>query len=133
MNDEIEQDRLPTLDNVLSLESVEEILYAIHKNAKITIPKDDPIIYAALLQAGVIRNLLANQFTEHDRFLEMLDERIIAVEQQLNRLEIIQDKMQATIDKADVFLEATKRMIIERAEIEGKPINPAPKKKWFGI
>lgn len=132
MTDEIERDRLPSLDDILSLESVEEILYAIHKNAKITIPKDDPVIYAALLQAGVMRNLLANQFVEHDRLLEMLDERIIAIEQKFNRLEVIQEQIQNTIDKADVFLEATKRMIIERAEIEGKPLNPTPKKRWFG-
>lgn len=132
MNDEIERDRLPTLDDVLSSESVENILYAIHKNAQITIPKDDPVVYAALLQAGVMRNLLAKQFSENDRMLEMIDERINAMSAQLDRAEAIQTKMQETIDKADVFLEAAKRLIIERAELEGKPLN-TEKKKFFGI
>lgn len=132
MNDEIERDRLPNLDDVLSLKSVEEILYAIHKNAQITIPKDDPIVYAALLQAGVMRNLLAKQFNEHDRMLEMIDERINAIAVQLDRAETIQTKMQETIDKADVFLEAAKRLIIERAELEGRPLETTKKKK-FGI
>ena len=130
MNDEIERDRLPILDDVLSLKSVEEILYAIHKNAQITIPKDDPIVYAALLQAGVIRNLLAKQFSEHDRMLEMVDERINAITVQLDRAEAIQTKMQETIDKADVFLEAAKRLIIERAELEGRPLETNKKKKF---
>lgn len=132
MNDEIERDRLPTLDDVLSSESVENILYAIHKNAQITIPKDDPVVYAALLQAGVMRNLLAKQFSENDRMLEMIDERINAMSAQLDRAEAIQTKMQETIDKADVFLEAAKRLIIERAELEGKPLN-TEKKKFFGM
>lgn len=132
MNDEIERDRLPTLDDVLSSESVENILYAIHKNAQITIPKDDPVVYAALLQAGVMRNLLAKQFSENDRMLEMIDERINAISAQLDRAEAIQTKMQETIDKADVFLEAAKRLIIERAELEGKPLN-TEKKKFFGM
>lgn len=125
------QEKLPELNDFFESDVVKKVLLAVHEFAGFSIDKSDPIVCAALIQSGVTLELLHRQEQLNTDFLNELDNRIKNIQSEHKKVEILVQKMQELQNNTDVYLEAAKRIIIERAEAEGRPIHP--RKKLFGI
>ena len=132
IENEDEKVELPELNDFIGHEIVKKVLLAVHEQAGFTLDKTDPIIAAALIQSGVNLELLRQQEKINEALLVEMDIKISEMKQMFNQFERMAEKIQKLQDNSENYLAAAKRVIIERAEAEGRPIE-GKRKGIFGF